>query len=140
MDILFGIIAFIIILIVIYKLLGFGTWQKTANQVMSAYVAIRQMEPDMTDKELFIEVLDRRFRANIPGNIYQVKNELKPYLESEIESEMSIIDKYNLPILIFSCLVIEANKLIKNPKYGSEEEILDIITKEVVRQGLSKYV
>lgn len=120
-----------------------GNWRATLNRVITQYVAWKQMEPKYTDKEIFIAVLNGRYQKpnkDIGGllvRMYERKNQIKLEIESEIESKMSILDKYSLPILIYTCLLIEENNYLSQRK--SVEEFLEPITQEVKRQGFSKY-
>lgn len=129
------IIIFIVLFFVIAKLFGLGHWKKTLNQVISAYIAVRQLDPGFSDKEVFMSVIDGRFRAKM---FQDRKNDIKIRIENEIESGFSIINKYNLPNLIYACLLIEKNNVLQ--KYSTIDEFIKIVTEEVNRQGFSKYV
>ena len=39
----------------------FGNWRGTLNQVITQYVAWKQMEPRYSDEEIFLTVLDHRY-------------------------------------------------------------------------------
>jgi hypothetical protein len=123
-----------------------GNWLFTLNQVISSYVAIRQLNPENSDEEVFLEVLDNRFDKfrnssnQIQKNLYIDKEEGKEAIIEEIQSGMSIINKYNLPILIYLCLLIENNSIIRSKKYNSQEDLLSLISDEVKRQGFGKYI
>ncbi|OHA32244.1 MAG: hypothetical protein A2928_01150 [Candidatus Taylorbacteria bacterium RIFCSPLOWO2_01_FULL_45_15b] len=65
------------------------------------------------------------------------KDRIKESIRTEIESKMSVIDKYSLPVLIYTCLLIEENNYLNSQK--SVEELLEPITGEVKRQGFEKY-
>jgi hypothetical protein len=120
-----------------------GNWRATLNRVITQYVAWKQTEPKFSDKQIFMSVLDGRYQQpnkDVGGLLTQMnqrKNQIKNEIETEIEEGMSVIDKYNLPILIYVCLLIEQNNYLDKRK--SVEELLEPITSEVKRQGFSKY-
>ena len=135
--ILFSIVG----LYIIFRLFTFlfGNWRATLNRVITQYVAWKQMEPKYSDQQIFMAVLDHRYpeRTGFMRKMHDRKNEIKESIKAEIESEMSVIDKYSLPILIYSCLLIEENNYLNSQK--SVEELLEPITQEVKRQGFEKY-
>jgi hypothetical protein len=128
------IILFIILgLFILFRLVVFltGNWRATLNRVITQYVAWRQTEPEYTDKEIFMAVLDGRYQKpnkDVGGllvRMFERKNQIKLEIESEIEGKMSILDKYSLPILIYTCLLIEENSYLNQKK--SVEELLEPI-------------
>lgn len=135
--ILFSIIG----LYIIFRLFTFlfGNWRATLNRVITQYVAWKQMEPKYSDEQIFIAVLDHRYpeRTGFMQKMHDRKNKIKESIKAEIESEMSVIDRYSLPILIYTCLLIEENNYLNSQK--SVEELLEPITQEVKRQGFEKY-
>ena len=132
-------------LFILFRLVVFltGNWRATLNRVITQYVAWKQMEPKYTNKEIFMAVLDGRYQKpnkDVGGLLVRMaerKNQIKLEIESEIEGKMSILDQYSLPILIYTCLLIEENNYLNQRK--SIEELLEPITQEVKRQGFSKY-
>jgi len=139
---LWYIIGFFLMLFVIIRLFAFffGNFRATLNRVISQYIAVKQMEPKLSQKELFFDVLDRRYpeASGMMAGMHKRKNEIKKQIEGEIESGISVLDKYNLPILIYTCLLIEQNSYVNQKK--SVEELLEPLTNEVKRQGFEKYV
>lgn len=140
------IILFVILgLFILFRLVVFltGNWRVSLNRVITQYVAWKQMEPKYTDKEIFMAVLDGRYQKpnkDVGGLLVRMserKNQVKLEIESEIDGKMSILDKYNLPILIYTCLLIEENSYLNQKK--SVEELLEPIIQEVKRQGFLKY-
>ena len=117
----------------------FGNWRATLNRVISQYVAWKQMEPEQTDKRVFMEVLDHRYpeQTGFFAKMHDRKEKIKESIKAEIESEISVIDKYSLPVLIYTCLLIEENNYLDSQK--SIEELLEPIAGEVKRQGFEKY-
>ena len=117
----------------------FGNWRATLNRVISQYVAWKQMEPEHSDEQIFMEVLDHRYpeRTRFFTKMHDRKDKIKESIKTEIESKMSVIDKYSLPILIFICLLIEENNYLNSKK--TIEEFLKPIINEVKRQGFEKY-
>mgnify|MGYP001579768560 CR=1 FL=1 len=117
----------------------FGNWRATLNRVISQYVAWKQMEPEHSDEQVFMEVLDHRYpeQTGFLAKMHDRKEKIKESVKVEIESEMGVISKYSLPILIYTCLLIEENNYLNSQK--SVEELLEPITKEVKRQGFGKY-
>ena len=97
------------------------------------------MEPEHSDEQVFMEVLDHRYpeRAGFFAKMHDRKNKIKESIKADIESEISVIDKYSLPILIYTCLLIEENNYLNSQK--SVEELLEPIIDEVKRQGFGKY-
>ncbi|MFH1183021.1 MAG: hypothetical protein V1690_02035 [Candidatus Moraniibacteriota bacterium] len=97
------------------------------------------MKPKYSDEQVFMALLDHRYskKEGFMGKMYFRKEEIKKSIKAEIESEMSVIDKFSLPILIYTCLLIENNNYLNQEK--SVEEQLEPITQEVKRQGFSKY-
>ncbi len=97
------------------------------------------MEPEHSDEQVFMEVLDHRYpeKMGLMRKMNKRKDEIKKSIKEEIESKMSVIDKYSLPILIYSCLLIEENNYLNSQK--SVEELLEPITEEVKRQGFERY-
>lgn len=120
-----------------------GNWRATLNRVITQYVAWKQMEPKYSDKKIFMAVLDHRYPkpnrdiGNLLSKMHERKNQIKPEIETEIESKISILNKYSLPILIYTCLLIEGNSYLNQRK--SVEKLLEAIIQEVKRQGFSKY-
>jgi hypothetical protein len=139
------ILLIIVGLFLLFRLIIFltGNWRATLNRVITQYVAWKQMEPKYTEKENFMAVLDGRYQKpnkDVGGllvRMYERKNQIKLEIESEIESKMNVLDKYSLPVLIYTCLLIEENNYLSQRK--SVEELLEPITQEVKRQGFSKY-
>src|SRR3989338_2195400 len=136
------IILFTIIgLYILFRLFTFlfGNWRATLNRVITQYVAWKQMEPGYSDEQVFMALLDHRYpeRTGFMGKMHDRKDKIKKSIKAEIESEMSVIDKYSLPILIYTCLLIEENNYLNSQK--SVEEFLQPIIGEVKRQGFEKY-
>lgn len=138
------ILGAIIFIIGIYLLLRlftflFGNWRATLNRVISQYVAWKQTELGYSDKQIFMTVLDHRYpeRTGFMKKMHERKDKIKENIKMEIESEMSVINKYSLPILIYTCLLIEENNYLNSQK--SIEELLEPIMEEVKRQGFEKY-
>ena len=117
----------------------FGNWRATLNRVITQYVAWKQMEPEYSDEQVFMALLDHRYpeRTGFMRKMHERKDKIKESIRVEIESEMSVIDKYSLPILIYTCLLIEENNYLNSQK--SVEEFLQPIIGEVKRQGFKKY-
>jgi hypothetical protein len=85
-----------------------------------------------------MRVLDGRFpysETGLRGKLYQTKEHTKLAAEKEIESGLSIMDTYNLTNLIYTCLAIENNSILRKNRYNCVEEFLDVISEEVNRQG-----
>lgn len=120
--------------------IGFaGNWRMTLNRVITQYVAWKQTEPKYSDKQIFMAVLDSRYQkpnsgSGLMAKMYERKNMFKEKLES---GDFSDKEKYNLPTLIFACLMIEENSYMNQHK--SNEELLEPIKAEVIRQGFEKY-
>ena len=135
--ILFSIIG----LYILFRLFTFlfGNWRATLNRVISQYVAWKQIEPEHSDEQVFMEVLDHRYpeQTGFFAKMHDQKEKIKESIKAEVESEISVIDKYSLPILIYTCLLIEENNYLTSQK--SVEELLEPITEEVKRQGFEKY-
>jgi hypothetical protein len=135
--ILFSIIG----LYILFRLFTFlfGNWRATLNRVITQYVAWKQMEPKYSDEQIFMALLDHRYpeKTGFMRKMHDRKEEIKKSIKAEIESGMSVIDKYSLPILIYTCLFIEENNYLNSQK--SVEELLEPITQEVKRQGFDKY-
>lgn len=142
---LWMILIVVIGLLLLFRLLvGLtGNWRATLNRVITQYIAWKQTEPKYSDKQIFMSVLDGRYQepnrdvGGLLNQMNQRKNQIKKEIETEIEGGMSVLDKYNLPILIYVCLLIEQNNYLSKGK--SVEELLEPITNEVKRQGFSKY-
>lgn len=135
--ILFSIIG----LFILFRLFTFlfGNWRATLNRVITQYVAWKQMEPEYSNEQVFMALLDHRYpeRAGFMRKMHDRKEKIKEDIKTEIEGKMSVIDKYSLPILIYACLLIEENNYLHSQK--SVEELLEPITLEVKRQGFEKY-
>ena len=136
------IILFTIIgLYILFRLFTFmfGNWRATLNRVITQYVASKQIEPEYSDEQVFMALLDHRYpeRTGFMRKMHERKDKIKESIRVEIESEMSVIDKYSLPILIYTCLLIEENNYLNSQK--SVEEFLQPIIGEVKRQGFKKY-
>ncbi len=120
----------------------FGNWRATLNKVISQWIAIKQTYPKLTNEELFFRVLEARYPASsnkLMNNMHKRFIENREAIKAEVESGISVLDKFNLPILIYYCLLIEENSYIANSK-KSVEELLEPITEEVKRQGFTKYL
>lgn len=120
-----------------------GNWRATLNRVITQYVSMKQMEPEYTNKEIFKAVLDNRYPTpkrgvgGLMAKMHERKNSLKNKIETELESGISEKEKYTLPILIYTCLLIEENNYVGQNK--TPEELIEPIKQEVVRQGFKKY-
>jgi hypothetical protein len=136
-----------IVLIIVFGLfillrviIGFaGNWRMTLNRVITQYVAWRQAEPKYSDKQIFMAVLDSRYpqpknNSGLMAKMHEKKNIFKEKLES---GDFGDKEKYNLPTLIFACLMIEENNYMNQKK--SNEELMEPINVEVIRQGFKKY-
>ncbi len=134
-KILFGIV--ILYLIFRFFIFLFGNWRATLNRVISQYISWRQMEPTYSDKEIFIAVLDHRYpeKTGFMRKMHERKNRVKDAIKSETNNIG--INKYGLPMLIYTCLIIEKNTYVNQKKEPSE--LLNPITREVIRQGFEKY-
>lgn len=139
------IIIAVVGLFVLFRIVvGFaGNWRMSLNRVITQYVAWKQTEPKYSDKQIFMAVLDARYQkpsndSGLMAKMYEQKNRIKKEIETEIESGISVIDKYNLPILIYASLMIEGNNYLNSSK--SVEELLEPITTEVTRQGFKQYI
>ncbi len=135
-------ILFVIIgIYVVFRIFTFlfGNWRATLNRVISQFIAWKQMQPEYSDEQLFMEVLDHRYPdgKGLFAMMHSRKDEIKISIKAEIESRMSIIDKYSLPILVFTCLLIEENSYLNSEK--SVEELLEPIEIEIKKQGFEKY-
>jgi len=135
------IIIAVVGLFVLFRIVvGFaGNWRMTLNRVITQYVAWKQTEPKYSDKQIFMAVLDARYQmpsndSGLMAKMYKRKNMFKDKLES---GDFSDKEKYNLPTLIFACLMIEENNFINQKK--SNEELMEPIKAEVIRQGFEKY-
>lgn len=123
-----------------------GNWRMTLNRVISSYIALKQLEPHLSDKELFLAVLDSRYAlpfkktGGLKRKLYLAKEECKEAITEEIEGGLSVFNKYNLPILIFCCLLIEENSILRSKRYSCQEDLLNEITTEVKSQGFEKYI
>jgi len=95
------------------------------------------MEPTYSDKEIFIAVLDHRYpeKTGFMRKMHERKNRVKDAIKSETNNIG--INKYGLPMLIYTCLIIEKNTYVNQKKEPSE--LLNPITREVIRQGFEKY-
>lgn len=105
-------------------------WRTTLNQVINAYADLKKMYPHSSDKELFMSVLDERYGME---SYYAKKEKAKGLIEKEIEEGWSLLNKYNLPILIYLCLIIEKNKILSC--YTTAHDMLTLINAELQRQG-----
>lgn len=117
----------------------FGNWRATLNRVISQYIAWKQMEPQYSDEQVFMAVLDHRYpnKRGFLGKMHDRKNSVKESIKAEIESKLSVLDKYSLPVLVYTCLLVERNSYVDSQK--STEELLEQIINEVKRQGFAKY-
>ncbi|QHI71574.1 hypothetical protein [Aminipila terrae] len=128
-------IGILLVFILLIKLTGLENWRIILNQTLSTYVEIKQVHPDLSDKEVFMNVLDDRYKMK---KYYAKKEKLKDMIEQEIEEGRSILNTYNLPILIYISLIIEKNKILKT--YSPAHNMLAVIKVELRRQGFLKYV
>ena len=134
-------IVIVVLFVLIRLVIGFaGNWRMTLNRVITQYVAWKQTEPKFSDKEIFMAVLDNRYQkpasnSGLMAKMYDRKNSFKEKIES---GEFSDKEKYNLPTLIFTCLLIEENSYVNQDK--SNEELIEPIKAEVKRQGFEKYI
>jgi len=105
-------------------------WRTTLNQVINAYTDLKKTYPHSSDKELFMSVLDERYGVE---SYYAKKEKAKGLIEKEIEEGWSLLNRYNLPILIYLCLIIEKNKILSC--YTTAHDMLTLINAELQRQG-----
>lgn len=128
-------IGILLVFILLIKLTGLENWRIILNQTLSTYMEIKQIHPGLSDKEVFMNVLDDRYKMK---KYYAKKEKLKDMIEQEIEEGRSILNTYNLPILIYISLIIEKNKILKT--YSPAHNMLAVIKVELRRQGFLKYV
>lgn len=126
-------VAFLIIFILLIKLTGFENWKITLNEILFTYTETKKINCRFSDKELFMRVLDDRYNNTI---LYAKKEKIKGMIEKEIEEGYSILNSYNLTILIYISLIIEKNKVLKS--YSTGYELLPVINLELQRQGVLK--
>ena len=106
-------------------------------------IAWKQSEPKFNNKQIFMAVLDSRYpkpNKDVGGlmtKMHERKNSFKNKIEAEFESEISDKEKYSLPILIYTCLLIEENNYANQNK--TPTELIEPIKQEVIRQGFKKY-
>ncbi|MHC1723700.1 MAG: hypothetical protein AB9836_10930 [Aminipila sp.] len=124
-------LGILLIFILVIKLTGLESWRITLNETLSLYTDVKKLHPDLSDKQVFMSVLDERYKKEI---YYAKKEKMKYMIEKEIEEGRSILNKYNLPILIYISLIIEKNKILKS--YSTAHDILSIIKLELQRQGI----
>lgn len=122
-------IGVLLSLFLIMKAAG-RNWRTTLNQVINAYVDLKKLHPELSDKERFMSVLDDRYRMEL---YFAKKEKAKGLIEKEIEEGWSLLNKYNLPILIYLCLVIEKNNILNS--YTTAHDMLTVINAELQRQG-----
>lgn len=136
LDSIIGLICMVgilLIYIIVIKLTGLESWRITLNQTLSVYTDVKESNPDLSDKEVFMSVLDERYKMK---TYYAKKEKMKYMIEKEIEEGRSVLNKYNLPILIYISLIIEKNKIFKS--YTTAHDILTVIRLELQRQGVLK--
>lgn len=116
-----------------------GNWRATLNRVITQYIAWKQMEPEYSDEQIFMALLDHRYPEGnrFMKKMHERKNDFKDGVKEEIESGMSILQAFNLPTLIYVCLLIEENNFINDDEVV--EEKLGVIADEVKRQGFEEY-
>jgi len=139
------ILIVIVGLFILFRLFVFltGNWRSTLNRVITQYVAWKQTEPKFTDKQIFMAVLDSRYpkpNKDVGGlmvKMHERKNSFKNKIETEFESKISDKEKYGLPILIYTCLLIEGNNYVNQNK--TPAELIEPIKQEVIGQGFRKY-
>lgn len=124
-------VGILLIFLIIIKLTGLESWRITLNETLSVYIDVKELNPDLSDKEVFMSVLDKRYKMEI---YYAKKEKMKYMIEKEIEEGRSILNRYNLPILIYISLMIEKNKIFKT--YPTAHDILTVIKLELQRQGM----
>lgn len=124
-------VGILLIFLIVIKLTGLESWRITLNETLSVYIDVKELNPDLSDKEVFMSVLDKRYKMEM---YYSKKEKMKYMIEKEIEEGRSILNRYNLPILIYISLMIEKNKIFKT--YPTAHDILTIIKLELQRQGM----
>ncbi len=124
-------VGILLIFLIIIKLSGLESWRITLNETLSVYIDVKELNPDLSDKEVFMSVLDKRYKMEM---YYAKKEKMKYMIEEEIEEGRSILNRYNLPILIYISLMIEKNKIFKT--YPTAHDILTVIKLELQRQGM----
>ena len=134
----------LLVILVLYLILRlftflFGNWRATLNRVITQYIAWKQMEPEYSDEQIFIAVLDHHYpeKTGLMSKMHDRKDEIKGVIKMAIENKVDIVYRYNLPILIYSCLLIENNSYLNSKK--NIQESLGPIIEEVKRQGFSQY-
>lgn len=138
-------IIIIVGLFILFRLFVFltGNWRATLNRVITQYVAWKQTEPEFSNKQIFMAVLDNRYpkpNKDVGGlmtKMHERKNSFKNKIETEFESGISDKEKYSLPILIYTCLLIEENNYVNQNK--TPTELIEPIKQDVIRQGFKKY-
>lgn len=124
-------VGILLIFLIIIKLTGLESWRITLNETLTVYIDVKELNPDLSDKEVFMSVLDKRYKMEM---YYAKKEKMKYMIEKEIEEGRSILNRYNLPILIYISLMIEKNKIFKT--YPTAHDILTVIKLELQRQGM----
>ncbi|MDK2822131.1 MAG: hypothetical protein PWP71_49 [Clostridia bacterium] len=128
--------------LLVYVILRFtGSWKKTLNRVIKRYLEIKELHPNYSDKEVFFAVLDKRYpNTAVTKELFAEKEKIKEKITVEIKRNSDIFQKYNLPTLIFCCLVIEKNNILHKQNKDGIKKILRDITDEVKKQGLEGYI
>lgn len=133
-----------LLFLLVYLLMRFTrSWRKTADTVIKRYLATTEKYPDLEGKELFMMALDERYPEtnNVTKHLFHQKEYYKDILIDEIKDKKSILKKYNLPTLIYTCLAIERNYILFNKKKsGGIEKLLADIEEYVKDKGLQKYI
>ncbi|WP_312648392.1 hypothetical protein [Aminipila sp.] len=124
-------VGILLIFLIIIKLTGLESWRITLNETLTVYIDVKELNPNLSDKEVFMSVLDKRYKMEM---YYAKKEKMKYMIEKEIEEGRSILNRYNLPILIYISLMIEKNKIFKT--YPTAHDILTVIKLELQRQGM----
>lgn len=146
LEFLFWFLIYVaLFLLLIFVLFTFFSpkWQKTADTVITRYLNTLEKYPTLAEKELFMKALDERYHGstNVLKHLYHQKEYYKDILIAEVEQKKSLLKKYNLPTLIYTCLAIEKNKILYNrKKSGGIEKLLMDIEEYVQKKGLQQYI
>ena len=136
-------VALLFLLIYIIHRFFSRHWKKTADTVIKRFLATIEKYPDLKGEALFMSILDERYPEtnNVLKHLFHQKEYFKDILLDEIKDKKSILKKYNLPTLIYTCMVIERNNILFNKKKpGGIEKLMADIDQYVRDKGLERYI
>lgn len=115
------------VIIGFFILRSFGRWQSKLKVIVSNYYLDKLENDKLSEKELFMNFLDKRYTEGVTGSKEQYKR------KEIVKSSLYKNNDFNIVALIYTCFSIEEAALVE------KENAVDLI-KEELKKELPKFL